>query len=175
MGITKTKTFLRQKVWFLFIDSLVEQKCKNCIPCLSVSPRNPPEPVKVSILPDRPLDEISIDFLGIIETSNYFMVVIDDYSRFPVVETLTWISAKSAIPRLDRIFAMFGIPSICRTDNGPLFNGEEFRQFSIQLGFKHRRITPLRPQANSHVERFTSPLQKAIKHQLLRARTISKK
>ena len=91
------------------------------------------------------------------------MVVIDDYSRFPVVETLTSISAKSVIPRLDRIFAMFGIPSICRSNNGPPFNGEEFRQFSIQLGFRHRRITPLRPQANSHVERFISPLQKAIK------------
>ena len=91
------------------------------------------------------------------------MVVIDDYSRFPVVVTLTSISAKSVKPRLDRIFAMFGISSICRTDNGPPFNGEEFRQFSIQLGFKHRRITSLRPQANSHVERFMSPLQKAIK------------
>ena len=91
------------------------------------------------------------------------MVVIDDYSRFPVVETLTSISAKSVIPRLDRIFAMFGIPPIFRSDNGPPFNGEEFRLFSIQLGFKHRRITPLRPQANSHVERFMSPLQKAIK------------
>ena len=94
---------------------------------MSVSPRNPPEPVKVSTLPERPWDEVSIDFLGSIKTSNYFMVVIDDYRRFPVVETLTSISAKSVIPRLDRIVAMFGIPSICRTDNGPPLNGEEFR------------------------------------------------
>ena len=49
------------------------------------------------------------------------------------------------------------------SDNGPPFDGEEFSQFSIQLGFRHRRITPLRSQANSHVERFMSPLQKAIK------------
>ena len=57
------------------------------------------------------------------------MVVIDDYSRFPVVKALTSISAKSIIPRLDRIFSMFGIPSVCRTDSGPPFN--EFRQFAI--------------------------------------------
>ena len=79
MGIVKTKTLLRQKVCFPFIDSLVEQKCKNYIPCLSVSPRNPPEFVKISTLPDRPWDKVSIDFPGSIEISNYFMVVIDDY------------------------------------------------------------------------------------------------
>ena len=164
LELQKQRHFCNKRYGSLLLTHWSSKKCKNCITCLSVSHRNPPEPVKVFVLPDRPLDEVvSIDFLGIIETSNYFMVVIDDYSRFPVMETLTSISAKSVIPRLDQIFARFGIPSICRIDNGPLFNGEEFRQFSIQLGFKHRRITPLRPQANSHVERFTSPLQKAIK------------
>ena len=163
LGIVKTKTLLREKVWFPFIDSIVEEKCKNCIPCLAVSPHNTPEPIKPSVLPDRPWDEVSIDFLGSIGTSNYFMVVIDDCSRFPVVEALTSISAKSVIPRLDRIFSMFGIPSVCSTDSGPPFNGDDFRQFAIQMGFKHRRVTPLHPRANSHVERFMSPLQKAIK------------
>ena len=91
------------------------------------------------------------------------MVVIDDYSRFPVVEALTSISAKSVIPRLERIFSMFGIPSVCRTDSGPPFNGDDFCQFAIHKGFKHRRGTPLHPRVNSHVERFMSPLQKAIK------------
>ena len=91
------------------------------------------------------------------------LVVFDDYSRFPVVEALTSISAKSVIPRLDSIFSMFGIPSVCRTDSGSPFNGDDSRQFAIQMGFKHRRVTPLHPRANSHVERFMSPLQKAIK------------
>lgn len=163
LGIVKTKTLLREKVWFPFIDSVVEEKCKNCIPCLSVSPHNTSEPIKPSVLPNRPWEEVSIDFLGSIGTSNYFMVVIDDYSRYPLVEAMSSISAKTVIPRLDRIFSMFGIPSVCRTDSGPPFNGNEMHQFSIQMGFKHRRVTPLHPRANSHVEKFMSPLQKAIK------------
>ena len=40
LGIVKTKTLLREKIWFPFIDSFVEEKCKNCIPCLAVSPHN---------------------------------------------------------------------------------------------------------------------------------------
>lgn len=73
------------------------------------------------------------------------------------------INAKTVVSRLDRIFALFGIPSVARTDNGPPFNSELFKNFANQLGFKHRRITPVHPQANSYVERFMSPLQKAIK------------
>ena len=170
MGIVKTKALLREKVWFPFLDVLVEDKCKHCIPCLAVSPRNPPEPVKVSELPQKPWDEVSIDFLGSIDGTNYCMVVICDYSRYPVVETLTSLSAKAVIPRLDRIFSMFGIPSVCRTDSGPPFQGDEFRQFAKRMGFKHRRITPLNPRANSVVERFMSPLQKAIKSAVIEGR-----
>ena len=60
IGIEKTKTLLRQKVYLPFNDRLIEQKCKNCVPCLSVIPRNTPDPIKVIILPDRPWDEVSI-------------------------------------------------------------------------------------------------------------------
>lgn len=115
-------------------------------------------------------DEVSVDFLGPINDTNYVLVVIDDYSRFPITETLTSLSAKAIIPRLERIFALFGVPSICRSDSGPPFQGDEFRQFAKRMGFKHRRITPLNPRANSIVERFMSPLQKAIKTAVIEGR-----
>ena len=35
------------------------------------------------------------------------MVVIDDYSRFPLVETMTSITAAAIIKRLDTIFLVF--------------------------------------------------------------------
>ena len=66
---------LREKVWFPFIDSIVEEKCKNCILCLAVSPHNTLEPIKPNVLSDRPWDEVLMDFLCSIGTSNYFMVV----------------------------------------------------------------------------------------------------
>jgi hypothetical protein len=33
------------------------------------------------------------------------MVIIDEYSRYPVVETLTSLTAKSVIPLLDKTFS----------------------------------------------------------------------
>ncbi|XP_060587796.1 uncharacterized protein LOC132743280 [Ruditapes philippinarum] len=53
--------------------------------------------------------------------------------------------------------------SVVKTDNGPPFQSRAFREFANNSGFKHKRITPLHPQANGIVERFMAPLQKAIK------------
>jgi hypothetical protein len=61
----------------------------------------------------------------------------DDYSRFPIVEITTSISAKAIIPKLDKIFSMFGIPDDFKTDNGPPFQSFEFEQFANYLGVHH--------------------------------------
>jgi len=65
------------------------------------------------------------------------MVVTDEFSRFPEVETLTSTSARVVIPKLDAIFARQGIPDVLKSDNGPPFNGREFQNFADYLGFKH--------------------------------------
>ena len=71
------------------------------------------------------------------------LVVIGDYSRFPEVEIIGSTSANTVVPKLDSIFSRQGIPEMVHTDNGPPFQGEDFSSFSKDLGFKHRRITPL--------------------------------
>jgi hypothetical protein len=38
----------------------------------------------------------------------------DEYSRYPVVETLTTVSTKTVIPLLDKIFSIFGRPSVLK-------------------------------------------------------------
>ena len=71
------------------------------------------------------------------------MVIMDDYSRFPLVEIKHSLKAETVTKRLDTIFSIFGIPEEIRTDNGPPFNSSNFKEFSEHLGFHHRKITPL--------------------------------
>jgi hypothetical protein len=68
------------------------------------------------------------------------MVIVDDYSRYQVVEVLSKLSTKSVIPKLDSVFALFEIPNIMKADNGPPLNGREFKGFAENLGFHHRKI-----------------------------------
>ncbi|PIK39686.1 hypothetical protein BSL78_23476 [Apostichopus japonicus] len=115
----------------------------------------------MSALPTHPWKEVSIDFSDL-PTGEHLLVIIDDYSRFPVVEILTSTSSK-AVSTFGSHFALFGIPEVVRTDNGPPFNSEYFMKFAQYLGFRHRRITPRWPQANGEVERFMRVLKKVVR------------
>ncbi|VDI02758.1 Hypothetical predicted protein [Mytilus galloprovincialis] len=134
-GIVRTKQLLREKVYFPGIDKLVEQTCKSCIPCLASTPKNVFEPLQMSEIPNNVWENLSMDFCGPFPNGYYVMVIIDEYSRYPVIETLTSLTAKSVIPLLDKTFSIFGIPKELKTDNGPPFNSGEFRNFADNMGF----------------------------------------
>lgn len=89
------------------------------------------------------------------------LVVLDAYSKYPEVELLTSTSAAATLPALERIFATHGIPEIIKTDNGPPFNSRALT--AEEKGFTHRKITPLWPEANGHVENFMKNLGKVAK------------
>ena len=136
-------------------------KVKACLPCQIVTPVYTREPLQMSVLPDNPFDEVSIDF-AYVDGEN-LLLLIDGYSRFPFVEPVSSTSASAVIPKLDKLFATFGTPHVVKSDNGPPFNGDEFAKFAGALGFKHRKVTPLWPRANGEVERFVKTLKKYIK------------
>ena len=160
-GIVKTKSLLREKVWFAGIDPLVEETVKSCLACQAATPETKREPLKMSPLPTCPWQELSVDFKEM-STGGYLLVVTDDYTRYPVVDVISTVSFKVVEPRLNKIFSEFGIPEVLRTDNGPPFNGKDFANFARTLGFKHRKVTPLWPRANGEVERFMRTIKKTV-------------
>ena len=168
--ISKTKALLREKVWFSGIDELVKTTLESCLACQAVGKAAPPEPVRLTSMPDAPWDLVHVDFVGPLPSSEYSLVVIDRYSRYPEVETVRSTKASSIIPKLDKIFATHGIPSIVKSDNGPPFSSDEFSNYCKALGIKHDPVTPYWPQANGEVERFNQPLEKAIQTAVLEGR-----
>ena len=87
----------------------------------------------------------------------------DEYSWFPLVEIAQSLVSQVIIPLIDKIFSEYRIPKKVKTDNGSPFQGEQFKEFSFNLGFVHHRVTPLWPQANRTVERFMKTMMKAIR------------
>ena len=153
-GIVKTKQLIRDKVWFPGIDKLAEEKVKNCPSCQAASTKSPPlERLRMTPLPSAPWKEVAVDFAGPFPSGDYIMVVTDEFSRFLEVEILTSTSARAVIP----------IPDVLKSDNGPPFNGHEFKNFADCLGFKHRKITPCWPRANGEAERLVQTLEKSIR------------
>jgi len=99
-GIVKTKRFLRDSVWFLGIDRMVEKVVKECLPCQATNhdPKPVCEPLHMSTLLLGPLQELSMDYCGSFPSGNYLLVVTDDFSRYPEVEILRSTSTKAVIP-----------------------------------------------------------------------------
>ncbi len=161
-GVVKTKSLLREKVWFPGIDKMVEKKVQSCCACLVSTPESKREPLAMSPLPKAPWSEVSMDFAEL-PNSEYLLIITDDYSRYPVVETVKSTSANTVIPKVDKVFSKFGIPDVVKTDNGPPFNSSAFKSFAQTLGFQHRKITPRWPRANGEVERFVRTVKKVIK------------
>ena len=63
-----------------------------------------------------------------------------------------------------------------KTDNGPPFNGSIFAKHAQELGFRHRKITPGRAEANGDVERFMQTVKKKTRESLrLKGKHLNKK
>ena len=161
-GIVKTVALLREKVWFKGMNNSVEETVKNCQHCQVATPTTTREPLQMSPLPSAPWMEVSADF-GQVAEGTYILVVQDEYSRYVIVDVLSSLTARSVVPRFDKIFSEFGVPAQLKTDNGPPFNSSEFASYLSNMGIHHRKITPLWPRANAETERFMRTIKKVVR------------
>lgn len=90
-------------------------------------------------------------------------MIIDEYTRYPVVEVVRSVAAKTVIPVLDKVISAYGIPRVIKTDNGSPFQSFEFRKYMEHMGITHRRITPRWSRANAQAESFNKPLMKSVR------------
>jgi hypothetical protein len=58
----------------------------------------------MSVLPNNPFDEVSVDFALV--NGETLILLVDDYSRFPFVEPVSSTSASAVIPKLDKLQIM---------------------------------------------------------------------
>lgn len=73
---------------------------KTCLACKVTVPK---VPLRILDLPNAPWQKLSDDFCGPFPSREYLMVVIDGYTRYPVVEIVKSVSADEVIPNLDTV------------------------------------------------------------------------
>ena len=61
------------------------------------------------------------------------------------------------------LFSTEGVPAVIMTDNGPPFNGEEFRHFGREFDFKHQTSSPHFHQSNGFIEAMVKKVKAAYK------------
>jgi transposase InsO family protein len=92
----------------------------------------------------------------------YLHVMIDDHSRLAYAEVLDDLSAACAAAFLHRALAWFAARGIrieaVMSDNGAAYKSHLYARTLRELGLRHLRIKPRRPQTNGKAERFIQTL-----------------
>lgn len=103
-GISCMKAIVCSTVYWSNLDREIESKVKGCTRFMEVQ-KNPPQ-LDDSHWPDpeRPWSQIHIDFVGLINSLN-FLVVVDKYSKWPEIFTMN-----ATITVLRRLFSQHGLP-----------------------------------------------------------------
>ena len=115
-------------------------------------------------MPDGAWRNLSMDFIGPLLSGEELMVLVDEYSRFPIVEIIRSVSANTVFPVLDKHLAIFGYPDVIKSDN------DTIASFAKHSGFRHRRVTECWPRGNAQAEGYNKPLMKAIRSAVVEQR-----
>ena len=87
-------------------------------------------------VPPGPWVKLGVDFFQD-HLGKKHLIVADYFSKFPYVFPVASTHHFKTISHLRELFAAEGVPAIVMSDNGPPFNGDEFRQFSRDFDFVH--------------------------------------
>ena len=88
-GISKTLQLIKDKVWFPETTEKDRKTVENCLQCqANTHQRQNQHPITMSPLPEGPWLDLSLDILGPLPSQEYVLVLLDDFSRFPIAEVI---------------------------------------------------------------------------------------
>ena len=119
------KQLARSVVYWPNINADIEKVAKSCTSCAEHQ-NNPSKPANHPwMLPEKPWSRVHVDhainFMG-----ENWLVVVDAYSKYPIIHPTTAVSTRATIRLLEEDFAHFGNPHSIVSDNAMTFKSEEF-------------------------------------------------
>lgn len=94
--------------------------------------------------------------------NNHFLMVVDEYSRFPFVFPCPDVSINTVIKCLTSLFSLVGMPAYVHSDRGASFMSRELREFLFSKRVASSRTTSHNPKGNGQAERCNGLIWKAV-------------
>ena len=150
-GITQCSLRVTSSVWWPGVKQQVEDVVHNCPECTKASQAQR-QPMISTPLPQYPWEKVATDLFEM--DGKVYLLVVDYFSRYMEVQTLSTTTSASIIQALKAIYSRHGIPTTVISDNGPQYSSEAFRFFSQEYNFNHVMSSPHYPQSNGLAERM---------------------
>jgi len=106
-------------------------------------------------------ERLNMDFKEPLPSSDkheYFLTIVDEYSRFPFVFPCPDMTASTVIDCLCQLFSLFGMPAYIHSDHDSSFMSKELREFLTSKGNACSRTTRVVVKQNGIMELFGRPL-----------------
>ncbi|VDI05438.1 Hypothetical predicted protein [Mytilus galloprovincialis] len=168
LGITKTVQKVRQRFYWVNLQSDVTDWIKSCPICCAR--KNPPRKNRAemeNIRVGEPLERVAMDITGpfpITKFKNRYVLVLMDYftkwvEAYPIPDmgscTVARYFCKEFISR-------FGVPRIFLSDQGPCFEARLFQQLCDLFGIHKTRTSSYHPMTDGLVEKMNHTLKNVI-------------
>ena len=160
-GASKMKALARMFVWWIKMDSDIEQLVKQCPQCQQSQQNPPAAPLHPWQWPLRPWTRIHIDFAGPVQ-GKMLLIAVDAHSKWIEAQPMTTTTAKATIEQLRVMFARWGIPETIVSDNGPQFVSHEYEDFCRLNGTRRVLVAPYHPSSNGLAERAVKTVKQGI-------------
>ncbi|XP_065081990.1 uncharacterized protein K02A2.6-like [Ochlerotatus camptorhynchus] len=161
---SKMKSILRQRVWWPGMATDAERWVEACATCALNGRPEKTTPMQRIFAPKSVWETIALDFNGpYVQFGGISILVVVDYrSRYLVARPVKSTSFYHMKAILEAIFEREGFPANIKTDNGPPFNGSEYKTYCYERDIHTIYSTPLFPQQNGLVEGYMKVINKAM-------------
>ena len=132
-GVTRLNHFMRTKdLPYSLYEIKMSSWCPVCCECRPQFHR--PEKVPF-IKATQPFERININFkahLTMNNGNNYFLMVVEEYSRFPFVFPCPDVSTNTVVKSLTSLFSLVGMRAYAHSDRRALFMSRELRELPVR-------------------------------------------
>ena len=149
--IEKTRMLARESVYWQNINEDIEKLTNRCVACQELQDQNSKEPMIMTEVPSEAWKVLGTYLFDVIGRT--FIILSDYYSKYPIVKELQAPVTSAAVTYvIEDACAMFGRPDQIRSDNGPQYAGQHFRNFCRRWSIQHVTSSPHYAQSNGFSE-----------------------
>ena len=135
--------------WPNYTDD-IRQTVWNCQACQSTRCSQQQEGLSQYEVPAGPWKRLGIDYFE--WNQQRYLLIADYYSRFPILRSVSTMSAAHLVTVLKTIFSEYGLPEELVSDQGTQFTSEQYTSFAKEYNIKITHSSPRYPQSNGFIE-----------------------
>ena len=150
MGEEKSLLLARTTIYWPSYTEDIRQQVRNCESCQATRSSQQQENLNPHDVPAGPWKKIAMDYFD--WDQKKYLLIADYYSRFPVLRSVTNMTASHLVTALKTIFSEYGLPEEIVSDQGAQFTSEQYLNLATAYDIKVTHSSPRYPKSNGFIE-----------------------